>query len=170
MKAVIERELAGRTVRTVAWAMLLMCLMVLVRYILIKGGPDHFKQHFENVNGTEMLTNGFRRANFTPFASFVYFYKIRYRFGYVIKNVIGNILGFIPLGFLLPVLFSSLRTARKAIWTVFLISLSFETLQLIFNLGVFDVDDLLLNTVGGAVGYLLFITGIALIEIQMRKT
>ncbi|HVZ56265.1 MAG TPA: VanZ family protein [Chitinophagaceae bacterium] len=162
MKSAIERELESRTVRWVAWSLLLMCGMILVRYILVKGGPDNFKRHFEEVNGMQLLTSGFKRANFIPFASFVYFYEVRYRFGYVLKNVIGNVAGFVPLGVLLPVLFPSLRTASRTIGTVFLISLGFETLQLVFNLGVFDVDDLLLNTVGGSIGYLVFRVGLRL--------
>jgi len=70
---------------------------------------------------------------------------------------LGNIAGFIPLGILLPLLFRKLRTAFRTVALIFLISLAFETAQLILILGVFDVDDLLLNTLGGAIGYLLFV-------------
>ena len=35
-------------------------------------------------------------------------------------------------------------------------SLLAETMQLILRVGCFDVDDLLLNTVGGCMGYLVF--------------
>lgn len=34
-------------------------------------------------------------------------------------------------------------------------SLLVETLQLVFRVGCFDVDDMILNTLGGIVGYLL---------------
>ena len=44
----------------------------------------------------------------------------------------------------------------SVICLTFLLSLSFETLQLIFKVGSFDVDDLLLNTIGGMLGYLAF--------------
>ena len=39
---------------------------------------------------------------------------------------------------------------------VFCISLLFELFQLYTGIGVFDVDDLLLNTCGGMIGYLLY--------------
>jgi len=58
---------------------------------------------------------------------------------------------------LLPVLFARLQKAGKTILSVFLISLGFETIQLLFDLGVFDADDLLLNTVGGAIGYIIYV-------------
>jgi len=72
-------------------------------------------------------------------------------------NIGGNVLGFVPVGFLLAVLL--FRTGRifKATLTVFLISLFFETIQLYTGLGVFDVDDLFLNTLGGLLGSLLFL-------------
>lgn len=37
-----------------------------------------------------------------------------------------------------------------------MVSLAVETIQLVFDVGVFDVDDLILNTVGTIVGYALF--------------
>jgi glycopeptide antibiotics resistance protein len=39
----------------------------------------------------------------------------------------------------------------------FLVSLGYETTQLLTGLGVFDVDDLILNTAGSFVGFLLFV-------------
>ena len=36
-------------------------------------------------------------------------------------------------------------------------SFGIETIQLIFKVGSFDVDDLLLNTIGGLAGYILFV-------------
>ena len=39
---------------------------------------------------------------------------------------------------------------------VFCISLLFESFQLVTGVGIFDVDDLLLNTTGGIIGYILY--------------
>ena len=39
---------------------------------------------------------------------------------------------------------------------VFCISFLFEVTQLITGVGIFDVDDLLLNTTGGIIGYILY--------------
>jgi glycopeptide antibiotics resistance protein len=64
-----------------------------------------------------------------------------------------------PLGVYLSLLFKSKRIL-KAIQTVFLVSLTIEISQLILGyLGFirsreFDIDDIILNTLGGAIGYL----------------
>lgn len=72
-------------------------------------------------------------------------------------NIPGNVLAFMPFGFLIP----RLREKRTNVFLagLFSLELSFlvELLQLIFKLGCFDVDDLLLNTIGGVLGYLLYL-------------
>ncbi len=77
-------------------------------------------------------------------------------FSIVFANLAGNILIFIPFGFFMPmgsVQRSFLATACYA----FLLSLAVEIFQLITKVGSFDVDDLFLNTLGGCIGYILFI-------------
>jgi glycopeptide antibiotics resistance protein len=44
------------------------------------------------------------------------------------------------------------RNGFKILIAGFLISLGYETMQLLTGLGVFDVDDLILNTAGAFVG------------------
>lgn len=71
-------------------------------------------------------------------------------------NIAGNVVGFVPFGFILPVM----HRRFKNFWLVgilgFSLSLTVETMQLIFRVGCFDVDDLVLNTCGAVLGYLVF--------------
>ncbi|MDR0793545.1 MAG: VanZ family protein [Chitinophagaceae bacterium] len=65
-------------------------------------------------------------------------------------NLLGNIVVFIPFGWLLPRCFSRVLKA----YSVFLIGLLFlEMLQLITRRGMFDVDDIILNSLGFFVGF-----------------
>lgn len=68
---------------------------------------------------------------------------------------ICNILMFLPVGFLLAVVFSTNRRETLAIG--FLISMAIELSQLIFALGSFEVDDLINNTFGAFLGYQVFV-------------
>ena len=99
------------------------------------------------------------RYNLTLFREIKRFIEYRHVLGYqaVFLNVVGNVIAFMPFGFLLPPLMN-----YKTIWFVttiwaFLFSLFAETIQLFFRLGSFDVDDMLLNTVGGLLGYIICI-------------
>lgn len=73
-----------------------------------------------------------------------------------VVELFGNVLMFIPAGWLLPKVFPSMRK-----FFVFLIScigiiFFIEAFQLFTLLGYFDVDDIILNIVGMFLGYILF--------------
>lgn len=86
------------------------------------------------------------------------FLKYRHTLGTaaVLINVAGNVAVFIPLGFALPVLFERIKSFLQVLILSFAISLLAETMQLVLKVGCFDVDDLLLNTIGGCIGYLIY--------------
>lgn len=68
-------------------------------------------------------------------------------------NFVGNILLFIPWGFLLPLYFKNLRTFKQFIMTTLMAVLLIESIQLFTMLGSFDIEDILLNTVGAYIGF-----------------
>ena len=73
-----------------------------------------------------------------------------------ITNLVGNVFAFSPFGFLLPVMTEKKRGLIKVVLGSFLFSLIIESCQYIFKVGVSDVDDLLLNTIGGLIGYIIY--------------
>ena len=72
------------------------------------------------------------------------------------KQYIFNIALFVPLGFLLPLLWEPFRSQNKILLTGFFCSFVIEFLQM-FCSRVTDVDDLLTNTIGAVLGYWLFL-------------
>jgi glycopeptide antibiotics resistance protein len=71
-------------------------------------------------------------------------------------NVVGNILAFMPFGFCLPIIsLKETKLYRVFFWT-FGFSVAIETIQLFYKIGIFDVDDIILNTFGGILGYWCF--------------
>lgn len=85
---------------------------------------------------------------------------IRYRnqigFEGFVVNIFGNIFAFSPFGFLLPLLNKSYRKFYIIALLSIIFSLVIETSQLLLKVGVFDVDDILMNSIGGILGYLAF--------------
>lgn len=111
--------------------------------------------------------------NLEPFKEIRRFYSNIDRLGFraVFVNLAGNVLAFIPFGFMLPVVSrkSGEKSApagrgsrpKQVLWIrvlflTFLLSLCIECMQLITKVGSFDVDDLILNTAGGLIGFLLY--------------
>lgn len=71
----------------------------------------------------------------------------------VALNLFGNIAAFMPFGFFLPVFSNRCRHFLNTVFYTFELSLLVELIQLVTKVGSFDVDDIILNTLGGALGY-----------------
>ena len=74
----------------------------------------------------------------------------------VVLNLFGNIAAFVPFGTMLPIINRRFRSFLYMTLLTLEFSLLIEVIQLVFKVGSFDVDDLLLNTIGGMLGYLMF--------------
>ena len=82
-------------------------------------------------------------------------YRDQVGFFAMFTNLFGNVIIFMPFGFFMPMA-SRYRSCFSAVFYRFGLSLCVETFQLLTKVGSFDVDDLLLNTVGGLAGYVIF--------------
>jgi|SRR5690625_4263588 len=146
-------------VKVLTVLLLLLYLLILVKQILINFLPLEvvlqviidrltFKSEVEIFWGSH---------NFIPFKTiFYYFFSAsEMSFGVRIANLAGNVIGFMPFGFLMPILSKRFLNLKIITLATFCLSLAFELTQLIFGFGSFDVDDLILNTLGGVFGYFL---------------
>lgn len=71
-----------------------------------------------------------------------------------IYNVIGNCIWFIPLGLLLPAIYKGFRGRFfRVVFIGAVVSSSIEILQYVLCTGVTDIDDVICNTLGAAMGY-----------------
>lgn len=82
--------------------------------------------------------------------------------GQFLYQAAGNILAFVPISFFLALLFPRLQSFRTNLFAMISISFCVELIQLCINLltdipnRAIDINDLILNTLGGAMGYLLY--------------
>lgn len=98
------------------------------------------------------------RYNLVLFKEIKRFWQYREQLGAyaMFTNLFGNVLIFVPFGFFMPMA-SKYRSFFSAVFYSFVLSFCVETFHLIAKVGSFDVDDLLLNTIGGAFGYVVFV-------------
>ena len=73
-----------------------------------------------------------------------------------LTNLLGNVFLFIPAGYLLPRIFKKFRPFWRFFLNGLLLLIAVELTQLFTLLGVFDVDDLILNMAGFCIGYLAY--------------
>ena len=70
-------------------------------------------------------------------------------------NLLGNIVPFVPFGFLLPIAYKRINSFVKVFSVGLLSVILIEVFQFITKLGSFDVDDIMLNSIGIIIGYFL---------------
>lgn len=121
-------------------------MLILVYFLLLSDG-------FGRGNGYSQY-----RYNLIPFQEIVRFIKYRNYIDFysVVINLFGNIIAFMPFGALIRWVINRRVRWFQAVGYTFLFSISVELLQLVAKVGVFDVDDLLLNTLGGFLGFLVY--------------
>lgn len=74
---------------------------------------------------------------------------------YFIVNIILNVVAFVPFGFILPIISPKNRKLLNVFFLSLEMTLAIEILQMVFQVGIFDVDDIFMNTLGGTLGYIL---------------
>ena len=137
-----------RFVRIIAWLLfiLYMFMIVYVMFLSEELGRGIRTRHIRyNLDiGTEIK----RFWNYRE--------KLGFRASFV--NLVGNVVTFMPFGFILPML--TKKKIFKNIFTVTILAAIFsfviEIVQLNYRIGVFDVDDIILNTAGSFIGCLLY--------------
>ncbi len=96
------------------------------------------------------------RINLIPFKILVETYKevfINHNLNYFIISFLGNIIMFIPIGILIPILFKIKNLT--VIFIGFSLSLFIEINQLFLVRGT-DIDDIIFNTLGTTLGLLIY--------------
>lgn len=104
------------------------------------------------IRGEELIAEE-RFFNLLPFYSFTEVWRMSRE--KKITQMIANILMFVPPGFLFPAVFARARCFHKTVGNMFLFSAIIEFAQYWIGRSA-DVDDIILNTLGGAAGYFVF--------------
>ncbi|MDH6208779.1 MULTISPECIES: VanZ family protein [Chryseobacterium] len=89
-----------------------------------------------------------------PIVSTIWFIQETISWLDIIRIVLGNVVMFIPFGFL-GWIFPQLKNLKSLIITFVSAIVIVEALQYFSRLGVFDVDDVILNTFGVFLGFLI---------------
>ena len=95
--------------------------------------------------------------NYIPFVETINMFKDNFMgIGNAIYNVVGNVLLFVPLGFLIPLLFKKKNKIFNIALYGFYASLAIEFIQLFTPINLTDIDDIIFNTLGAVLGFFIF--------------
>jgi glycopeptide antibiotics resistance protein len=130
----------------VAYLVLVIKILVLKDLAMIRVGHMRF-----NFGGTQEGP-----ANLIPFKTILYFLKGNNGLLIACINILGNIIALVPLGFLVPLVFQNINW-KKSLALAIISGLAIEWTQLYLHIGIFDIDDVLLNGLGVMIGFWKFV-------------
>jgi glycopeptide antibiotics resistance protein len=131
--------------------LLFVYLIIILRLVLFKDLDGIIAYTNNLVSYENAFSAAFERSNFIPFKTFYYYFSLQEKWQTGFENIGGNIIIFIPLGIILTIIFNK---KSKSLFAIFFISAFLETVQLLITYGNFDIDDIILNMIGGWIGFI----------------
>lgn len=169
----IEKAMQSSTqkyVQWIGWGLFLPYSFVLLFKLLLGRSAFYFGNltYFFETGDWHSIHGGL--INLVPFRSTIRYLTEfdSYNIDIVLMNTLGNVIIFIPFGFLLPLLFKQINNVKMASKIFIKFILLIELLQLLTFTGVFDIDDIMLNMLGALIGYGSFV-GIKYILERVRS-
>ena len=129
-------------------------ILFVIKVIIFKYPMEQLRM-IANTWQKGVILEGLCTANFMPFRTIKMYINYAHKLNSV-ENLAGNLIVFVPLGFLLPLVSEDFRRFSDVLLYVFTFSLGIEVFQLFSAFGAFDVDDILLNCLGASVGYWIY--------------
>lgn len=150
----LREQYRRRLVLVLEWVVFLVYLMVLS--ILLFGGYRMFHYTYSE-SKIDWRTYLQYNANFIPFHSIGEYVKsfIDHSMNkdIIYKNLMGNLILFMPMAVFLPCLFSRMFKWRYLVPVMAILIIAVEVVQLVFQLGSMDVDDFILNFSGAMLAF-----------------
>jgi glycopeptide antibiotics resistance protein len=143
-------SMKNRKIIQAIWWIYLFLLFVIV-VVKFNGSLVELKDRIHTFS-----SEGARNYNLIPLANIKIQLTLSSKW-WALRQLLGNIVPFMPFGFLLPIVYSKINSFFKVFITGILSILFIELFQLFTKVGSFDVDDILLNMVGIMCGYAVLI-------------
>lgn len=137
-------------VRELQLLLVYVCIVVIIRFTFCPFGTVDGRIQPLLFDAERILPP---RINLIPFVYLFDYETVRE----IMLNLLGNSLMFVPVGIVYPIVYKKLNTHVKVIAAGIGFSLAIELLQLLFFDRVSDVDDLILNSLGYVLGYLIYL-------------
>ena len=142
------------------WIFFILYLVLLITLTLFDpmGGRNGFNAFNWTQEGLDIYLEN--SVNLVPFKTIIeYIQKIFTSLldtSTIFLNLFGNIACLMPLALFIPILFKKVDNTKKFLISILCVTLGIELIQFITFTGSCDIDDVILNTIGGFIGILLF--------------
>jgi glycopeptide antibiotics resistance protein len=143
----------------IAYGVILIKVLVFKDVPIIMIGPAML-----NFGGTDAS----HPANFVPFKTILPYLLGEKGFMIAVLNIVGNIALLVPIGFLAPLVYKNILWKKTFVLAV-ASGLVIEGMQAVLHVGIFDIDDVILNGLGVMVGYWMFLLLVRIVHSMSIK-
>ena len=159
----MSKKLTVKGLKISTCLLFVLYLLILINVIILKDGTALYMAR----HGVGMsLSDKIEGVNFIPFVKTIIPYLGgNHNIRIAMENLLGNIFAFSPLGFFLPLLFKKCKRFKSVLIISVGTSLGIEIIQVVFYLGIGDIDDLILNVLGSIIGF----GGITCLNLILKK-
>ena len=145
------------------WLRILFIIYCILLITILFLNNEYRMTGFESININTFSREHFETINIIPFSTMIgYINGLLFEdasMSIVIINLATNLLLFAPMGFFIPLLFKNkITNIKRFIILIIILSLFVEILQFITYRGSTDIDDIILNTIGAIIVYILMKT------------
>lgn len=130
-------------------------LLVVMKVIIFKYPVEQLRSIAASWEKNVIL-EGLDRANFTLFKTIRMYIDYSYMLN-SFENLVGNVVVFLPFGFLFPYVHDKGKSFPVMMLHALFLIVWIEVFQLFSAFGAFDVDDILLNSFGAVLGYIVYL-------------
>lgn len=143
-----------RKAKPIVWLLLIVYIILLLRVSFFDVPLEQIKSAVLSAS-LGRIGDNLKAANFIPFNTISAYTNMYFK---PAINFLGlKILWFIPLGYFIPSMTRN-KSFKNALISGMVIILSLEVLSIIISLGRFDIDELILATIGVILGYMCYKT------------
>ena len=161
------KKITKSNIFVIAYLILWILYLLLFTYIvLFKGTLDQVHEFVQVLQSDTDLAK--QTVYLRPFESTKLFIE-NCEYNYARLNLLGNIALFIPLGILIGVLYRGKKGIILSLLLGVILSLCYESIQYLYAIGEFDIDDILLNSLGSVLGNFTCIIVLFFNKVIMQK-
>ncbi|MGI5839539.1 MAG: VanZ family protein [bacterium] len=150
-----EKWSGRRAGKTLLWLLFILYLAWLARLTVFRYPPALLWRQMLGIDATALRLRLMYGCNLVPLRTISAYLFRATNMAVARVNLIGNVAVFVPFGFVAPLLLPSL-TGKRLAAAAAAGSLGLELAQFVTGAGSFDVDDILLNTLGAGIGFTVY--------------
>jgi glycopeptide antibiotics resistance protein len=117
----------------------------------------------DRINGFYLMGYDYNLIPFKTIATYITRYN-HYNFNTWFNNLFGNIILFIPFGFSTLYFLRKLRYFKSFVLFILAVTVILEMSQMLLHVGSLDIDDVILNSIGGIIGFVFYKMCFALLQ------